>query len=218
MPARDAGRPSRLLVALHGYGATPGMLEPSVRSVRGDAACLLPRAPFPVRNEPEGTVGYAWMVSAKGKHDAQGRRLSEGLVLRAMEAAAPDVREPAILGFSQGAFLALTAGLTNPGRFHGVIAVGGWVNPEVAADLLRARPRIEVVLVHGTDDDRVPISRAEEALRILSDAGVSARLVPTPGGHRFGRETLHAVREILAGWWGPDGRGPNGRGPDDQGP
>ncbi len=199
-PEADA----RLLVALHGYGGTPGMIEPAVRSLRADTSCLLARAPFPLRQEPEGTVGYAWMVSAKGRHDAEGRRLSEDLVVRALEGAGPHRTPPVLLGFSQGAFLAITTALTHPGRFGGVLALAGWANPEVTAELLAKRPRVGIVLIHGTEDDLVPIARAREALRLLTDGGVPARLVAVPGGHRFGREMATAVREALEGWWGKD--------------
>ena len=66
--------------------------------------------------------------------------------------------DAALVGFSQGTMMALYVGLRRARPFAGIIGYSGrLVAAHLLAEELRSRP--PVLLVHGTDDTRVPRSR-----------------------------------------------------------
>jgi len=88
----------------------------------------------------------------------------------------------ALMGFSQGAMMALFTGLRRPIGPAAILAFSGAL---VAPDRLRAElaNRAPVLLVHGEADDVVPVSRSQEAEAALHAAGVAveAHFIPRLG-------------------------------------
>ncbi len=86
------------------------------------------------------------------------------------------------MGCSQGARIALFAGLRRPVAPRAILAYSGaLVAPEsLATELANHAP---VLLVHGRDDETVPASRSQEAEAALLAAGVpvEAHYVPRLG-------------------------------------
>lgn len=108
----------------------------------------------------------------------------------------------ALLGFSQGACLALEFALRHPRRYAGVMGLtGGLIGPpgtvwEPAGSLAGTR----VFLGAGDPDPHVPYSRVEETERVMRRAGAEVETRRYPGlPHTINRDELEACREILLG-------------------
>lgn len=88
----------------------------------------------------------------------------------------------ALVGFSQGAMMALYAGLRRATPPAAVLAYSGAL---IAADAIHLRRNsAPVLLVHGESDDVVPAGRSRAAEQALRAAGVPVQAVYTPGlGH-----------------------------------
>mgnify|MGYP003312385203 CR=1 FL=1 len=76
-----------------------------------------------------------------------------------------------LMGFSQGACLALEFGLRLPFEVGGLIPIAGFIKFK---DLLIKEASIKskkspILLMHGSKDDVIPISASETAYQILSD-------------------------------------------------
>lgn len=88
----------------------------------------------------------------------------------------------AIMGFSQGAMVALFAGLRQLTPPRAILAFSGaLIAPdELQTELTSPTP---VLLVHGEADDVVPVARSREAATALISAGVpvEAHYIPTLG-------------------------------------
>lgn len=88
----------------------------------------------------------------------------------------------AIMGFSQGAMMALFTGLRRPTAPRAILAFSGaLVGPgSLRAELANRAP---VLLVHGEADDAVPVSRSHEAEATLKAIGVpvDAHYIPRLG-------------------------------------
>lgn len=180
-----------LVVLCHGFGANGSQLAglaaggaklfPQARFLLPDApqACpptlrsLLPgparRQWFPLTNAATaGPVAPAWEAAAglSAQVDAELARL--GLPMDAVW----------FVGFSQGAMVALLAGLARKVAPRGIIGIAGALLAD-AAFAPACKPPVS--LVHGSADSVVPAARSESAARVLRDAGVAVRLEILPG-------------------------------------
>jgi len=81
-------------------------------------------------------------------------------------------------GFSQGAMVALLAGLMRDVAPLGIVAIAGSLLAPEGGLVARGRP--PVLLVHGAEDRVVPASRSEEAAVRLRAAGMRVQLEILP--------------------------------------
>ena len=183
----EPGPARQLVVLCHGLGADGHDLI--------DLAPLwgrtLPHAAFAAPDAPEpcdmGPYGRQWFSVA----DRTPTRLAAGAATArdALDAfldaelarlgLPPDAY--ALMGFSQGAMTALYTGLRRPVPPRGILAFSGALfAPESLAEVT-ARPPI--LLIHGEDDEVVPVTRSRTAQSALeaSGFGVTALYCPRLG-------------------------------------
>jgi phospholipase/carboxylesterase len=195
-PPASGGRPSRLVILLHGLGADGNDLiglAPYWARLLPTAEFVSPNAPFPCDIAP---YGYQWFSS-------QDR--SPAAVLAGVRAAAPlldafiddalaeralDDGDLALVGFSQGTMMSLFVGLRRPKPVAGIVGYSGrLLGPELLTSELRSRPR--TLLVHGTDDPLVPYESLAAAEAALKGAGVPVDTLTCPGiGHSIDEHGL----------------------------
>jgi phospholipase/carboxylesterase len=207
-PPASGGKPSRLVILLHGLGADGNDLiglAPNWAPLLPEAEFLSPNAPFPCDMVP---YGYQWFSS-------QDR--SPAAVLAGVRAAAPILDafidealaerelgdgDLALVGFSQGTMMSLFVGLRRAQPAAGIVGFSGrLLAPELLANELRSRPRL--LLVHGTEDPLVPYASLAAAETVLTSAGVPVETLTCPGiGHSIDQAGLrrggHFLRDVLA--------------------
>jgi len=207
-PPASGGKPSRLVILLHGLGADGNDLiglTPYWAPMLPEAEFLSPNAPFPCDMAP---YGYQWFSS-------QDR--SPAAVLAGVRAAAPILdafiddalaarglgdADLALVGFSQGTMMSLFVGLRRAQPAAGIAGFSGrLLAPELLTNELRSRPRI--LLVHGTEDPLVPYASLAAAEAALTSAGVPVETLTCPGiGHSIDEAGLrrggHFLRDVLA--------------------
>src|SRR5712691_7485052 len=210
-PPLAGGKPSRLVILLHGLGADSndliGLQQYWGRLVP-EAEFVSPNAPFPCDMAP---YGYQWF-------SVQDR--SPSSVLAGVRATAPaldayiddelqkrglDDKDAVLVGFSQGTMMALFVGLRRARPLAGILGYSGRL---IAVDLLPSelRSRPPVLLVHGTEDPLVPFESLAAAEAALQQAAVPVQTLACVGiehtidpeglerGGRFLREVLSAPR------------------------
>lgn len=190
------GKPSRLVILLHGLGADGNDLiglAPYWARLLPGAEFVSPNAPFPCDMAP---YGYQWFSSQDRSPEA---------VLAGVRAAAPILDafidealiergltddDLALVGFSQGTMMSLFVGLRRERPAAGIVGFSGrLLAPELLAGELRSRPR--TLLVHGTDDPLVPYASLAAAEAALKAAGVPVETVTSVGiGHSIDEEGL----------------------------
>ena len=205
----SGGKPSRLVILLHGLGADGNDLiglAPYWAPLVPTAEFLSPNAPFPCDMAP---YGHQWF-------SVQDR--SPAAVLAGVRAAAPlldafiddalaerDLSDAdlALVGFSQGTMMSLYVGLRRSKPVAGIVGFSGrLLAPELLASELRSRPRM--LLVHGTDDPLVPYESLAAAETALTDAAVPVETLTCAGvGHSIDENGLRRgglfLKEVLYG-------------------
>jgi len=190
-----------VLVALHGYGADAGRMRAQLRGLeRAPYARLFLDAPFPtlVREEVPVREGRTWYVYT-GDQPAFVRALEFGAdfvdrALRRVAAEHPiDARRAALLGYSQGGYLAAYAALRAPRRWRGLVAIACRVKVEALADSLPRARGFPVLVIHGRDDRSVLLDPQRRAVETLKAHGVDVELNVHPGGHGLSRALVPAI-------------------------
>ncbi len=210
MPAPDAlsgpsklpraGKPTSIVVMLHGYGADGNDLiglAPYFAQSLPKTAFYSPHAPTPLEGGWGGGRQWASLrnydpVLLKRDPQARAEKLATALegtdeTLAAVNKFLDQVMEfhelpankLALLGFSQGTMVSIYVGLRRKQQLGGIVGYSGAV---LAPDKLNAEivTRPPVLLVHGDADPVVPIEMLYDGERALKAANVpyEAHVVP----------------------------------------
>ncbi len=170
----NGGKPDRLIVLLHGYGADGKdliSLAPLWQDLMPSAAFVSPNAPEPCAMSPMG--GYQWFPITRmdpGEME-RGARTAEGTLDAFLDAelertgVAPD--RLALVGFSQGTMMALHVGLRRTPSPVAILGFSGALTgPESLGGEMKGKP--PVFLVHGDADQTVPIAAMHMAAQALA--------------------------------------------------
>lgn len=197
------GKPTALVVLLHGLGADGNdliALAPELARTLPRALFVSPDAPFPCDMAPYGRQWFSLQ-------DRASARVQEGTVMarpildrfldEALDVWGLKDDALALLGFSQGAMMALHAGLRRKNPPAAIVAFSGALIGEVPATPAGGYP--PVLLVHGEDDPIVPFSSFRFARTALAAAGVSVEAVSRPGlGHGIDPAGIAVAQAMLA--------------------
>jgi len=175
----------QLVVLCHGVGADGHDLidlAPTWSKALPDALFVAPDAPEPYDQGPMGRQWFSLQDRTPAVLDAAARRAAPLLLAYidaelAQAGLAPDA--VAMMGFSQGAMMALHAGLRRHTPPCGILAYSGALldTPGLEAECAGHPP---VLLVHGMQDEVVPFSRAEAAESALMRLGIPLQTLWCP--------------------------------------
>jgi len=108
-----------------------------------------------------------------------------------------DPARVALLGFSQGAYLAGVTAVRHPDLFRAAVLVGGRLKVEALVDRLPAARGLPVLGLHGREDVAVRPGPSRESLERAAAAGLAAEFREMDGGHEFTPEMRRVAREWL---------------------
>ncbi len=119
--------------------------------------------------------------------------------IEALMAAEPS--EKIILaGFSQGAAMALHVGLRHQAEVDGVLVMSGYLLESAGHPVPPAEGPWPIGMLHGDEDEVVPVRAAVEAAAALEAAGHAPTFKRYPGlGHSVSEEEIRDVFEWLSG-------------------
>ena len=167
------------MIFLHGYGANGadllGLADPLAEHLP-DTLFLAPDAPEHCAGSP---MGYQWFpipwIDGSSQEES----------MRGMQSAIQDLNafldgvmvdedllpeQVVLFGFSQGTMMALHVAPRREDPVAGVVAFSGrLLSPDLLADEAVSRPAI--MLIHGDQDDVVPVQSLPEAAEALQGAG-----------------------------------------------
>jgi phospholipase/carboxylesterase len=191
-------RSERRLVLLHGWGADDDdLLDLAELLVEPTVSVVALRAPLP---HPGGT-GRQW-YDLQQQDWPQLPAARAGLLQR-LKALAADIplEQTVVLGFSQGAAMALdvtTAGAGLP--VAGLISCSGYPHPDWEPGLQASK---KILLTHGEQDPVVPYGASEMLQQQLERGGMDADLIGFAGGHTIDSSLFPSMRRYLSSQW-PD--------------
>jgi predicted esterase len=185
------------MVMIHGRGADAAdILGLAQLFERPDIAYLAPEA-----------AGHVWYPNrfmapvASNEPHLSSALAVVGRLVAAAGVAGVGPERIAILGFSQGACLALEFAARNPRRYAGVFALTGGligvrIDPATYTGSLEGTP----VFIGSSDrDPHIPLQRVRESVAVFSALGAEVTERIYPGmGHTIVEDEIAHVRSILA--------------------
>jgi phospholipase/carboxylesterase len=197
------------MVLLHGYGADGRdliSLGYEWGSLFPDMLFVSPDAPTP---SGSGGPGFEWFAIDWDRRDLArqvGLPLAAPVLVNflidlwAQTGVGP--AQTVLVGFSQGAMLALHVGTALDRQLAGIVAFSGAFSPAEGFDAERfAKP--PVALIHGAADQVVDVAGSREAAQALSDAGFDVSLHISPGlGHGIAPDGLEFATSFLIAQFG----------------
>lgn len=175
----------QLVVLCHGVGADGHDLidlAPSWARALPDAAFAAPDAPQPYDMAPHGRQWFSLADRAPARMLAGlqvAAPMLDAFIAAELARLGLGPSDLALVGFSQGAMMVLHAGLRRTVAPRAVVAYSGAMLTDQG--VLNRAPTL---LVHGEEDQVVPVARSHDAERRLRAAGIPVEVLWCPGlGH-----------------------------------
>jgi phospholipase/carboxylesterase len=193
-----------LLVLLHGVGADEHDLLPLADGLDPRFLCVSVRGPHEAQGMGRAWFAIDWSRSPPAYDLAEAEESRVALCDLLPRLVAEHGTDPArtfVLGFSQGAAMALAVALTRPDLVRGVVLHSGRLLPDLPPRIAPAAAlaRLEALVVHGVHDDVLPVERGRELRDLLAER-LAERLTyrEHEAGHFVTLESLDDVARWLA--------------------
>jgi phospholipase/carboxylesterase len=202
--------PTAAVIWLHGLGADGFDFVPVVKELESlgapAARYVFPHAPMRPVTINNGFVMRAWYdirtADLAHREDEESIRASqaavEELIEREVQRGTPRARI-VLAGFSQGAAIALQAGLRQAQPLAGLIALSGYLPlaEKLAAERHAASAKVPLLMAHGSDDPVVPIARAIRSRDLLASLGYDVSWHEYPMPHSVCAEEVEVIARFL---------------------
>ncbi|HPR63562.1 MAG TPA: alpha/beta hydrolase-fold protein [Thermoanaerobaculia bacterium] len=200
--AYSSESPVPLVIGLHGYRSSAEIFASLYGRFRNPNFIYVAlQAPYleTFRQEP----GFSWI-----RPDANGEELDEDLMtseqcilaVLARLQTSYSIDQVFLLGFSQGAALALRTGLHHPDRFSGTAAFGGG-NPAdwISEDPPPGAKKLPILIAQGREDLRVSLQEMRKGVETMSTAGYRVSVLEFEGGHDLPADALESLQRWMKG-------------------
>ncbi len=199
----SSGTAKSCAIFLHGRGTDGEDLMPLAEAFNlPELRFVFPHAPFPCPDLPGGRMWFG-PASEGTPGISKSQYLLSGLIEKLIQG---DEENPGIkaekiflLGFSQGAVMALDVGLRFPERLGGIAALSGFMSaPEVLMEeKSQASLSVPVLLLHGTEDQVVRIEGSRRAYALLSKAGYDVQIKEYRMAHQIIGDEIALLRNEM---------------------
>ena len=192
-----------LLILLHGIGSNETDFMNLFQDYDGRFLLLSLRAPF---SQTAGSSTWFNIVHDRGSTQSTvpqaeySREIVVRLIPEAVQKFKANPGHVYLMGFSQGAVVALGVLMTQPQLVSGVVAMSGQVLPEIRS-VMAAPERLknkQLLLIHGLQDAFYPISLCRSSHALLSTLPIDLEYHEYYMGHNLTQESLTKAREWLS--------------------
>ena len=195
------GSSDNLLILLHGFGANEYDLLPLATSFRLQCPCVSLRGPIILGNQQ-----FAW-YNLELEAGAISYEIDEvDSAIDLVEQSINDLlghyelkpQSIFLLGFSQGAGIALATSLTRPTSVNKVVASSMLWPDGYENDILPTqRDLVDCLLIHGISDQIISIEAAKMNNNLLAKQGVKLHYEEFQMGHEISPASVQSIAKFL---------------------
>ena len=178
-------KPKRLLLLLHGHLGNENVMWVLTKPIPKDYILLAPRAPVQL-----GSDQYSWhKIEPQWPGKATYQPLVESLINHVdqwVQEQGLEVPRYDLMGFSQGAVMALALAILKPEKIGRVAALAGFL-PQTWKNAfpLQNMAGKAVFIAHGSRDEVIPIEKARQAAALLKQNGAQVTFCEAETGHKL---------------------------------
>jgi phospholipase/carboxylesterase len=200
---KSGNTPKKLIILLHGLGADGHDLfglVPYFAKNLPDAFFISLDAPFPCDMAPFGKQWFSLQVREEEAMLEGINHIMPSLIAFIQEKTAAlglEMKDVALIGFSQGTMLSLHTALRLSSEIAGVVAYSGaLIAPQLLKEQILSKP--EICLIHGEADEVVPFIAFEEAKTALEKHGIPLQAYSNPElGHGIDPAGIEIGKKFL---------------------
>ena len=189
----------KAIILLHGVGSNEQDLFSLAKQLPDDFLVISPRGQFTL-----GAGSYAWyqvdFSTGKPVFNAQQELSSRDVIKRFIWQVKHkyNLDEVYLGGFSQGAIMSYSIGLTNPTEVKGIISLSGRLLEEVRPEITKSNEvqQLKVFIAHGIQDNTLQVQYARDAKSYLENLQVQLSYHEYTIGHQIS----DAVLKDLNAW------------------
>lgn len=190
----DDPGPYPTVVMIHGRMGDEDVMWVFRKTIPRPWLVVAPRAPL-----PDGGA-FSWHIQEPGNWPDLAAMQPAVSALRRFISALPglynaDPDRIWLMGFSQGAALAISTAFTHPTLARGLAALAGFAPLPPPAEVDGRLPDLPVFMAAGTEDDVVPINKARAAAELLRLAGADLEYHEYRVGHKMTAAGMHDLRD-----------------------
>ncbi|MBC8346839.1 MAG: dienelactone hydrolase family protein [Candidatus Marinimicrobia bacterium] len=194
----SAENPEKAIIGLHGWTGDEHVFEPVAKMMNiNDAKWFFPRAPY----KADSGTGFSWF-SGTDETGWEIEKTRDGIhqLLEEIKLEGFPPENIFLIGFSQGASLAMEIGLRLPYAIGGIIPIAGFIK---FIDVLENESTEEskgtpILLLHGNQDEIIYVKASEKAHDYFKERGNSVHFERYDAGHKIPRRTGPIVRKFIS--------------------
>jgi len=194
-------QPSKFLLLLHGWTGDENSMWVFARKFPENYWVTAPRGLYPAEGG-----GYSWRVprpETRGLPTLFDLKPAADALVRLVDALSSswgiDASQFDLVGFSQGGALVNAVTLLYPHRIRRAAVLAGFMPGEaetlIARQVLDSKP---FFVAHGTQDELVPVARAQENIKLLEQAGANVTFCEADVGHKVSAGCLQGLESFFA--------------------
>ncbi len=187
-----------LVFVMHGRGADANDLADIAPAIDNGCRFVFPNAARPFEPYPGMTFGFTWFDGWPPARETivESRSRLLAFIGEIVARYPTPAGKIIVAGFSQGAMMALDVGFRTKVQPAGIVVMSGALYEEDLPDL-RSRSATPVLIVHGTEDEMIPVISARRTRLVLEEHGLNPEYHEFPMGHWVTPESLAMVRDFI---------------------
>ena len=193
----DSNNPTKAIIALHGWTGDEFVFEPVAKMLKIDSAkWFFPRAPY-IAEKKEGNSwfggndeeGWRYNKTMNGLDNLVNRIIKSGFIAENIF----------IIGFSQGACLAMEYAMRMSFSIGGIIPIAGFIKfkDQLVAEMNTASLSTKALILHGTEDEIVSIKESQESFKLLKKIGYDVELKSYVAGHKIPIGAREFIKDFI---------------------
>lgn len=190
----------KAIILLHGVGSNEEDLFSLAKYLPADFWIISPRGYYTL-----GTGRYAWyevgFSSGTPEINSLQEENSRKIIIQFIEQLKNkyQIEDIYLGGFSQGAIMSYSIGLTDPKILKGIIALSGRILHEIRPGVVNnpQLQQLKVFIAHGSQDGTLPVFYAKEAIEYLKQLNINPEYHEFQMGHQISNDVLDAINKWL---------------------
>lgn len=193
---QDGDSIEKIIVAIHGWQGNRDSMKILLKNVNiPNVGWYFIEAPY-IINENNGR-SWSYEISEGKWEIEEPKRLLNIFFTKLFDKYSS--KKVYVVGFSQGGLVCLDFVPFIDKPLGGIFSICGFLRePNKNINRLNiAQIKTPILIGHGKDDDRVPVTASEHAFQLLREHGANVELLIYNGKHKIGMKFLKRMKEII---------------------